>query len=66
MSYLTCKACNTETLVLVANDIYICKVCHAIHDDYNYIWLVQIVDRTEYDKHITADGEGYPSVGSRL
>ena len=33
---------------------------------YNYTWLVQIIDRTNYDQHIAEDGEGYPDVGSRL
>lgn len=31
-----------------------------------YTWLVQIVDRTEYDRLIVQDGEGYPSAGNRL
>ncbi len=34
--------------------------------NYNYTWLVQIVDRTEYDCLIARDGEGYPSAGKRL
>ena len=43
-----------------------------IHDepqlskDYNYTWLVQVIDRTKFDKHIKEDGEGYPDAGSRL
>lgn len=32
----------------------------------NYTYLVQIVDRTEYDKLVTKLHEGTPSVGSRL
>jgi len=35
-------------------------------EKYNYTWLVQIVDKTNYDRHIREDGEGYPSVESRL
>jgi len=43
-----------------------------VHDEpqlkgnFSYTWLVQIVDRTEYDRLVTADHEGHPSVGSRL
>ena len=37
-----------------------------LDDDYNYTWLVQVIDRTNYDRHIQEDGEGYPSVGDRL
>jgi hypothetical protein len=31
-----------------------------------YTWLVQVIDRTNYDRHIQEDGEGYPSAGDRL
>lgn len=37
-----------------------------LHGSYKYTWLVQIIDRTNYDRHIAEDGEGYPSVGVRL
>lgn len=37
-----------------------------LDDSYQYTWLVQIVDRTEYDRLIIQDGEGYPSAGNRL
>jgi len=37
-----------------------------LDDGYSYTWLVQIVDRTNYDRHIALDGEGYPKVGDRL
>jgi hypothetical protein len=37
-----------------------------LNEDYNYTWLVQVIDRTAYDKHIAEDGEGYPDAGSRL
>ena len=37
-----------------------------LHDDYNYTWLVQIIDRTNYDMRIAEDGEGYPEVENRL
>ena len=33
---------------------------------FNYTWLVQRVDRTNYDRHIADDGAGYPEVGRRL
>lgn len=33
---------------------------------YKYTWLVQVVDRTNYDRHIQEDGEGYPTVHARL
>ena len=35
-------------------------------EGYNYTWLVQRVDRTNYDRHIAEDGAGYPEVESRL
>ena len=37
-----------------------------LDENYSYTWLVQIVDRTNYDRHIAEDGEGYPKVGKRL
>jgi hypothetical protein len=37
-----------------------------LKDGYNYTWLVQVIDRTNYDRHIAEDGEGYPSVEGRL
>ena len=33
-----------------------------LDEGYNYTWIVQRVDRTNYDRHIKEDGEGYPSV----
>lgn len=33
---------------------------------HNYTWLVQIVDRTNYDALIKADHEGYPKKERRL
>ena len=35
-------------------------------DGHNYTWLVQVINRASYDKHIQEDGEGYPDAGSRL
>lgn len=37
-----------------------------LQEDYNYTWLVQVIDRTNYDRHIQEDGEGYPTIGERL
>lgn len=37
-----------------------------LRGNHKYTWLVQVVDRTNYDRHIQEDGEGYPTVGSRL
>lgn len=43
-----------------------------IHDEpnlkegINYTWLVQVVDRTNYDKKIQEMHEGYPTIKSRL
>jgi hypothetical protein len=37
-----------------------------LKDNHNYTYLVQIVDRTEYDKLIKEMHEGEPSVSGRL
>lgn len=29
---------------------------------HNYTWLVQVIDRTNYDRHVKEDGEGYPTM----
>ncbi len=31
-----------------------------LNDGHNYTWLVQVIDITDYDKHIAEDAYGYP------
>ena len=37
-----------------------------LQDGYNYTYLVQIIDRTEYDRLVKAMHEGRPVIGNRL
>ncbi len=72
-TFMTDEECKVgDKAVVFTNGRWNVVTIMEIHDgpqlkeNYNYTWLVQIVDRTNYDKHIQEDGEGYPSVKSRL
>jgi len=72
-TFMTDEECEVDDKAIVfTNGRWNVVTITEVHDKpqpkekFNYTWLVQIIDRTNYDQHIQEDGEGYPSVESRL
>lgn len=72
-TFMTDEECKVgDKAVVFTNGSWNVVTIVEVHDepkldgDYQYTWLVQVIDRTNYDRHIAEDGEGYPQVGNRL
>jgi len=70
MTFFDCKV-GDKAVVFTGGNWNVVSIVE-VHDEpqlsggYAYTWLVQIVDRSEYDRLCIESHEGIPSVASRL
>ena len=73
-TFMTTEECKVgDKAVVFTNGNWNVVTIKEVHDELRldnpniqYTFLVQVIDRTQYDKNIAEMHEGYPTVGSRL